>query len=377
MRLAIRTLVAGGSLIAACIAGPLPASAGGSTTYTIGVDAASPAGHDFEYVDYFPRSGVRVHRGDVIDFNWNLGLDGLHTATFLPAGASAPPLIVPEFDEGFQLQFNPVALHPSSLSCGTSAASACAYDGMNLVSSGAIANAAPSSFFVQMNVSPGTYRYHCLIHPQMQGSITVVGDSQRASAVAQVNKAAARQLKADTKAALEKEEETNDTSVTRNANGSRTITMIAGTATRYVEIAEMLPRNLTIRAGDTVKWVTRTLQDPHTVTFPLGSGSDSVDPLAFLCEGAAGDTPPPGGPPPSFGCANPLDSEAHVMPQPQGPTLISSTATVASSGIISTLPPGPDNYSFTFTALGSFPYMCRIHDHMVGTVKVVAGEAED
>jgi plastocyanin len=371
MRLPIRTLVAASTLILGSLAGPMPAAAGGSTTYTIGVDAGSPAGHDFEYVDYFPRSGVRVHQGAVIDFNWNLGLDGLHTVTFLATGAAAPPFIVPEFDEGFQLQFNPIALHPSSVSCGSSAGNPCSYDGSALVSSGAIANAAPSSFFVRLDVSPGTYTYICLIHPQMQGSIRVVPDSARTSTVKQVQKAAAAQLAADTRQAFEKEEDTNESSVKKNPDGTRTITVIAGTATRYVEITEMLPKNVKVRVGDTVKWVTTTLQDPHTVTFPLGPGSASVDPLNFVCEGAAGDTAPPGGPPPSFGCANPLDSEAHVIPQPQGPTVISSRSTVASSGIISTLAPGPDNYSFSFSAAGSFPYMCRIHDNMVGTVQVV------
>jgi plastocyanin len=371
MKVPFRTLMAAGALILGSLAGPLPAAAGGSTTYTVGVDAGSPSGHDFEYVDFFPRSGVRVHRGDVVDFKWNLGLDGLHTATFLPTGGTAPPFIVPEFDEGFQLQFNPIALHPSSLSCGSSAANACGYDGSALVSSGAIANAAPSSFFVRLDASPGTYQYQCLIHPQMAGSITVVPDSARASTVKQVLKAAATQLASDTRQAFEKEEDTNESAVKKNRNGTRTITVIAGTATKYVEIVEMLPKNVKVRVGDTVKFVTTTLQDPHTVTFPLGPGSASVDPLDFVCEGPAGDTAPPGGRPPSFGCANPLDSEAHVIPQPQGPTVISSPSTVATSGIISTLPPGPDNYSFSFPTAGSFPYMCRIHDNMVGTIKVV------
>jgi plastocyanin len=371
MNLPIRTLVAAGALIFGSLAGPLPAAAGGSTTYTVGVDAGSPSGHDFEYVDFFPRSDVRVHKGDIINFKWNLGLDGLHTVTFLPTGGAAWPLVAPEFDEGFQLQFDPRTLHPSSLSCGASAANACGYDGSALVSSGAIANAAPSSFFVSLDLSPGTYRYLCLIHPQMAGSIKVVPDSARASTVRQVEKAAAAQLAKDTRQAFQKEEETNESAVKKHADGTRTITVIAGTATRYVEITEMLPKNVKVRVGDTVKFVTTTLQDPHTVTFPLGPASVPVDPLNFVCEGPAADTAPPGGPPPSFGCANPLGSEIHVIPQPQGPTAISSPSTVASSGIISTLAPGPDNYSFTFPTAGSFPYMCRIHDNMVGTIKVV------
>src|SRR5579859_7780539 len=51
-----------------------------TTTYTIAVDnphAVGVTGHNFEYVDYFPREGVRVHSTDVLDFNWNTGaVDG-------------------------------------------------------------------------------------------------------------------------------------------------------------------------------------------------------------------------------------------------------------------------------------------------------------
>jgi plastocyanin len=29
-----------------------------------------------------------------------------------------------------------------------------------------------------------------------------------------------------------------------------------------------------------------------------------------------------------------------------------------------------DNYSFTFTAAGDYPYFCSLHPHMTGTIKV-------
>ena len=51
--------------------------------YTIGVDNATPSGHLFMYTDFFPRSGVTIHSGDVVDFGWASQADGLHTATVL------------------------------------------------------------------------------------------------------------------------------------------------------------------------------------------------------------------------------------------------------------------------------------------------------
>ena len=366
----LRTVAMVGTFVLVSLTGVAPHAAGGPATFTIGVDNASPGGHNFEYVDYFPRAGVNVHQGDVIDFKWNFGLDGLHTATFLPPGTPRPDLIVPEFDEGFQLQFNPAVLHPSDTSCG-SESNPCTYDGSTMVNSGAIANAAPSHFFVRLDVPPGPLTFICLIHPGMAGTVNVVPDATPASTQAAIDGAAAAQLVADTHGAKVAEAQSESRSVKTNPDGTHTVTITAGTATQYVEVAEMLPRKVEVRLGDTVEWVTRTLKDPHTVTFPEGPGSDPVDPLPPFCESGGGDTPPPGGPPPSFGCPNPLDSEIHVFPQPQGPTVISSTSTVASSGIISTLPPGPDHYSFSFVGTGTFAYMCRIHDHMVGTVMVV------
>ncbi len=57
--------------------------------HVIGVDNASPSGHNFSYVDFFPHSATTVHLGDIIDFAWNAGsLDGFHTATLLKPGQS-------------------------------------------------------------------------------------------------------------------------------------------------------------------------------------------------------------------------------------------------------------------------------------------------
>src|SRR5229473_2054435 len=100
------------------------------------------------------------------------------------------------------------------------------------------------------------------------------------------------QLQDDTVGALLAEKNANTSFVQRNQDGTSNVLITAGTATQYVEVAEMLPTTVTIKPGDTVTWVTKTIKDPHTVTFPRGPASESVDPLPAFCEAQPSDTPP-------------------------------------------------------------------------------------
>lgn len=372
------------ALIAGMLATSVPAGAGGSSaTYTIGVDAANPSGgHNFEYVDYFPRGHVLstdpqavVGNGATLHFQYQGGPDGLHTATLIPTGESpgqawaSRPLVTFDGDNGEAHPIlNPDAAFPSG-ACG-SADNPCTYDGTNTVNSGALPAFAGTDFYVRINLPTSTsttVHYLCLIHPGMQGSIKVVpgaGSSPKAFAGN-----AASQYTADTAAALNAEAAATAAAVNGNF-------VIAGTATQFVEVAEMLPQTFTVSAGQQVTWNTLTIHDPHTVTFPEGPGSDGVDPLSppyapAECEGVpdtAADTPL-AGPPPSFGCAS--FPELGVNPAPNGITTILDPTTVATSGIISSPSSGfPGSFAFSFPNAGTYQYQCRIHDHMVGTIVV-------
>ena len=378
------------SLAATMFVGAISAGASaGPQTYLIGVDAAGPSGHNFEYVDYFPRGQVLpndppavVGNGATIDFRYNLGsLDGLHTATLLPSGetpgqawASQPLLTGDEAESAPppNLVFNTDAIFQSPSNCGGSS-NPCVYTGATEVNSGALPAFTPSTdFFVTINLAastPTTVHYVCLIHPGMQGNIKVVPGSGSSPTAFASN--AASQWAADTTGALSAEAQANSTAVTANGDGTNTVTMTAGTATQFVEVVEMLPWNVTVHQGDTVKWITLTQKDPHTVSFPdLQEHFSPQDPIQLACEGATGDTAATG-PPPDFGCGgNP--TEFTVNPFPQGPSQISSSSTMASSGVIATFAGLPDNHSFSFPNAGSFSYQCRIHDHMNGTITVTA-----
>jgi plastocyanin len=377
--------VTGGALVVPALSGVARAL---PQTIAIGVDHAPPAGHNFEYVDFFPRSGVKIHSGDVVDFGWAATPDGLHTATLLKTGElpghawATHALAVADAEDGAQqLQLNPAIAAPTHPPAGSgapgacgSAATPCVYDGTTDLNSGANATTGTIHFFVKVNVPAGTtVDLVCLIHPGMAASFDVVGAGTAASTPSGVSAAAATQASSDTSGALGAEAAVGPAKVVTNTNGTHTVTVVAGTATPFVEVAEMLPAAATITAGDTVQWVTQTIKDPHTVTFPQGS-QPSTEPLPNYCEGTPDvlQTGPPAGPP----CGNPTKFEVHLNPAPVGPTVIPTSVTVASSGIIGNPPaPFPTRYSFTFPNAGTFTYQCRIHDHMTGTLTVQAKAA--
>lgn len=366
-----------GLLLAIAILGAVPATVLARTqrTYKISVDNPHATGvpnHDFEYVDYFPRERVRLHSTDVLDFNWNTGaVDGAHTVSFVPASSAVPGLFAPDTDDaGVPLEFNPQMFFPSDPSCGTKT-TPCVYDGTAIVNSGFIPNAVGGDFYVKLDPKllhgrdSVDIKYICEVHPGMSGSVTLVDDRREASSPEEVRDRAADQFEQDTDAALRQERRDNKATVELNPDGTHKVTAIAGTATQFVEIVEMLPATIKVKPGDTVTWVTKTQKDPHTVTFPQGHGSDSVDPLLPVCE-ATVDVPVPGLNPGL--CSNPSQFEVHIAPQPQGPTAITSPATVATSGLIANAPGVPNSYSFTFPNAGTFAYQCRIHDNMTGIV---------
>jgi plastocyanin len=385
------TALAFAALVASLFIGAVSAGATSPPVHVIGVDNATPSGHNFEYVDFFPHAATTVHLGDVIDFAWNAGSpDGFHTATLLKPGESvaaayaAPEnqLAIPDEDATAHLQLNPSIVAPTKPACGHTVTSPCNYslDSNSRLNSGAMPTAPGGHFFVTTSrdgdvSAPTTINFICLIHHGMVGSFTIVPLASETTSSSEETAAATAQYATETAGALTAETAADQKSVTNNGDGTHTITMTAGTASPGVEVLEMLPRRVEVRPGDKVKWVTTTRADIHTVTFPRGPGSNSVDPIPFACE-VTGDTDAPStGGPPNFGCSGPAAVENHLIPQAQGPTAIASTSTVATSGIIASGPPQfPTNYTFSFPNSGTFAYQCRIHDNMVGTIVVNPAE---
>ena len=390
-RLRVRAAVAlAVGLIGGLLAIPLLSGTAGAApqTVVIGVDHAAPSGHNWLYVDFFPRTGVNIHSGDTIDFQWATAPDGFHTATLLKTGETPQqawqtvyPLATPDSDDSSsQLQLNPAIVASTNPPAGSGAPGACGnattpctFSGSSDLNSGGNPTAPNTDFFVNVTAPAGTYNIVCLIHAGMAATFTVVDATATASTPSDVTTAANSQATADTNEALAAEAAAPPSQVTNNADGTHTVTATAGTASAHVEVAEMLPQNLSIKAGDTIKWTTSTIKDVHTVTFPQGS-DPSTEPLPFECEAGPPDAVQPGPPTgPGPPCGDPTKFENHLDPAPVGPTTLAGPTTNASSGILATPPaPFPTNYSFKFASAGSYTYQCRIHDHMTGTVTVLA-----
>ncbi len=386
---AMTALVVGQSLAAAAPA----AAAGGPIIISVDMPAAVPAGHLWAFNDFFPRT-LRVRQGQTIGF----AIQGFHTATLLPKGVSAAQdvavsgIATPDDD----LAPNPngtshvaidfAAVMPTSFTCGDSS-NPCAFDGTQVVSSGApLAGPPAGPFMVKVMADPGTYNLDCRIHPGMKGQITVVGKHGHATSADDVAEAVNHQVRSDVRAAYRAEAKANAGSSKPNRDGTTTWFVTPGTSDpdRHVAVLEFLPQNITIKPGDTVRWRMRESNEPHTVTFPTDLQTDQIP----TCEspGGAPDGPafpvviPPTGPQ-DFGCPGGTPAEFEFGGG-NGVSSVSSPTTVSDSGLMGTrrlaraygLPASAvlPSWTVTFDAAtpGTYTYVCQIHDGMEGTVTV-------
>src|SRR5207245_1444104 len=93
----------------------------------------------------------------------------------------------------------------------------------------------------------------------------------------------------------------------------------AGAAGAYEQILEFFPKSLSVAAADRVKWATK-VTDAHTITFPAGDASATLDYHHFVCEGDLLGRDTPAADPPAPPCSNPAKFEAHFTPFPAGGT---------------------------------------------------------
>jgi plastocyanin len=324
------------------------ASHAASPPVTVSVDWNNPAGHNFEYQDFFPRTGINVLQGDVVDFKVPAGAssDGLHIVGLLKSGQSvaqafadpANALVAADPDDGANA--NPLEnlriFAPSSFTCGD-LKTPCVYDGTAQVTSGAVSPG--SDFYVKINVASGSaVNVVDFGHPITDPTATVNVVSSAPSTQAALDSAAAAQAASDTSGALAAEAAANVDHVTANANGTKTHHVNVGASTTYVEVMEMLPATVKATHGDKVAWNYGGMSDPHTVQFPAEPQSASVGPFGSAeCEGAKGDTPSPAGMaagPPTFGCASPPAAEVPFLVGAQGTSVIHAPSyrMVASDG---------------------------------------------
>ena len=232
-----------------------------------------------------------------------------------------------------------------------------------MVSSGVMSNAPggpdvpPNNVMsVLMNIE-GTFDYVCLLHPQMTGRVTVVADNAAADSQADID-AMAGAGEAALRAPIDGLRAAGEMIQSEaGPDGTTTWHIDVGPAgfDSQLELYEFMAENLTIQEGDTVIWA-NAAPSIHTVTFHPG-----IDAPEFVVPEFQEAGPP-------ILVANP------VAVFPVKPTGEFEGTGYRNSGIMSALGgPGVSSFSMTFSAAGSFDYICAIHGPlgMEATITVV------
>jgi len=217
------------------------------------------------------------------------------------------------------------------------------YDGTKQIYSGFITPDPASNYTVKFTKA-GSYAFICLIHPGMDGAVTVLSPGLYVPTQAQVD-ADGKKVQSDGQAAIRRMVAGNATAATRTQTGATATWTVppspyAKVPGGFVDQNAFTPARISIGAGDTVTWVNDT-PSAHTVTL-TGGGPPTGDPTM--------------------------------------PTSVKSyTGGFASSGIMGKSPgvpffTGGDKYSLTFPTPGSYPYICVLHidQGMAGVIEVGA-----
>jgi len=289
-----------------------------------------------------------IHAGDSI--RWTHASTEIHTVTFLKPGQVRPPNSGPTFGV-------PVG-------CPGRTLDGAAFDGTSCVNSGILGqgpvNLGPviQTYSVTFP-SPGNFKLVCLVHADMTGTIHVLSPSamlphNQAFYYAEAANQGATLVSATSSlrglANSENEDEGHVADVTAGVGAILTMT---GAGTQTLSLSRFLRDVVVVRVGDTVEWTNHDPTTPHTVTF----GTEPADPR-----------------PPSLNVSPTVDGARQAM--------IGSTADSANSGLLVSAPQdrtglpqapqGTTRFRVTFTAPGTFTYICSLHDDlgMKGTVIV-------
>ena len=396
----LRLTAATGLVAGSLVIGVSPVGAAAPPlTITADQPAAVPAGHNWGFNDFFPRS-LTVHKGQTIQF----AIEGFHTATLLPKGMSsaadelANGIAVADANDttpnpGGQTasQIRVPAILPTSMTCGTSA-HPCSFNGASVVSSGVfLGTGAPPPFVVTINAPVGSYAFHCRVHPGMTATLRVVPGSVKSTTPGQLVSSVKHQIAADIKDAYAAEKQAMAVTTTTLPDGHTLWMVNAGTSSagHHVAILEFLPGTLNVAPGDLVMWTSLATNEPHTVTFPKDLFTDMV----ANCEDATTGTDSPATPlhtppqgPLDFTCGtgaatHPAD-EIEFAPG-NGVRTLADTTTVSDSGLLASWSERaalglPSTAAFpnwtigvsTSAPAGTYTFVCQIHAGMTGTLVV-------
>jgi plastocyanin len=307
----------------------------GPQKYSIELDNKSTAKENFQYSAFFPAS-FKVSPGDTIKFR-NRGSGAPHTVTFGVDAkrTNSPALLGPQGENpvAFGPCFNSEAPTQKLAKCESTKAPK-TWDGKGYWNSGILQpkpapkKDGPKTVTLKLgkNIKPGDYTFLCLLHPLMNGTLTVVTSEGDRTKPADVRKAT-RDDSAKAKAAAEKLQ-------TPKLSGSGDhVVAAAGWGDNITAVNRFAPTAINVKTGTTVTWRAASPYEPHTVTF----GTQKTSPFAPSGIKSGSDY--------SGGDAN--------------------------SGIFGAKgTPFAGEFALTFKKAGSYPYVCLLHPGMTGTVKV-------
>jgi len=301
------------------------------TTWKVLVGADTPD-HALQGQDFYPRT-ITINVGDTITWTKNVVLE--HTVSFL-SGAKPPLPFTPQPDQ--RVLVTPSVAFPQG---GKT------YDGTGMASSGII-QAAGKTYTLTFT-KPGRYTYLCLLHPGMEGTVIVQAVGKAPMTQGEVDKAAAAEW-ADSLAAGKRLLAAWKVS----PSGTIYTAPMVSDQQAHISLFRFAPGPLKVKAGSTVRWVMQDTFEIHTVTF---QGTGEVPQWLLLEQGAQG--------PPKI-WVNPKVLAPAGGPRHTGNTYYNSGILFAAN------PPGPTQYSLTFSKPGTYTYWCVVHvpEGMRGTVIV-------
>ena len=351
--LAIATLAGLGAAPTAGAATKVVVAGGPPPTANLAGSAKFPKRLD---LNGFYRRQVTIHTGDSV--RWVFSRRVVHTVTFLAPGQKRPPLEVPDpanpysgFNDaaGAPFWFNgqPSLLIPPdhALPQGGSSTDGTKYENSGL--------SAPAFHPYKLKFTKaGTFRYICLVHPGMVGSVKVLPKGR-----------AVPSAKADAAARTAEYAQ----AVKRAAQLARFTppakTFVAGHDSGTVALFRFFPAAQTVSVGQAVKFSISSKSEVHTATFGPEAYRDALEKLLILAE------PQPSGPPRlQFNPQIFLPSDPVLPPY----TNLNHGNGYLNTGVLDTDPktPPPTSASVTFATPGTFVFECTIHPGMEATVKV-------
>jgi plastocyanin len=352
-------VVAMTGLIACASASPVSAA---TKTVVVGGHGFRGAPNNLQAMAFL-RSVVSVHVGDSVKFKILGGL--IHTATFVPRGQSIPSLAAVDpahpvsgvadangspfwFNGQPRPILNPIAAFPTARHIVT---------GRAFVNSGVPSNPAKGMTFRVTFPKRGTFKFVCLVHSGMYGTVNVLPRSAHIPSHAQDAAAAQREVAAIVKAANAKAK------IPAHAGQ-----VGVGRTGHKLTINAMFPATTRVRAGHAVTFsmagqsrfeihtvtvgpesVTAPIEDSFTTPMPNATGPPTlvINPLAAF----------PSDPPPSL---PPYTGSNHGNGFLNSGILDNDPAT----------PQLPNSATVTFATPGTYHFECVIHANMDGTIVV-------